>query len=231
MLNNLPTYISVVFGLTTLATIWLFYLASKKSIFIFFLLLGWILLQGVVAYTGFYTKTDIIPPRFLLSVIPPIFAILLLFFTEKGRNFIDSFDLKKLTILHTIRIPVEIVLLLLFLNKTIPELMTFEGLNWDILSGITAPIVYYFGFVKKVIGKRILIFWNIACLVLLINIVVIAILSAPFPFQKLAFDQPNIAVLHSPFIWLPSCVVPIVLFSHLVAIRAVLKNKYSKISL
>jgi hypothetical protein len=40
-----------------------------------------------------------------------------------------------------------------------------------------------------------------------------------FPFQQFAFDQPNIAVLYFPFIWLPSCVVPLVLLSHLAAIR------------
>jgi hypothetical protein len=59
----------------------------------------------------------------------------------------------------------------------------------------------------------------VICLGLLINIVSNAILSAPFPFQQFAFDQPNIAVLYFPFIWLPCCVVPLVLLSHLAAIR------------
>lgn len=93
--------------------------------------------------------------------------------------------------------------------------MTFEGRNFDILSGLTAPIIFYFGFVTKQLDRKVILIWNFICLALLINIVVVAILSAPFPFQQFAFDQPNIAVLYFPFNWLPSCVVPLVLLSHL----------------
>lgn len=136
----------------------------------------------------------------------------------------DGLDIKTLTLLHIVRIPVEIVLFWLFVHNTVPELMTFEGRNFDIFSGITAPIVFYFGFVKKRLNKKVLLAWNVICLGLLINIVTNAILSAPFPFQQFAFDQPNTAVLYFPFNWLPACVVPLVLFSHLVAIRWTLKR-------
>lgn len=107
----------------------------------------------------------------------------------------------------------------------IPELMTFEGRNFDIISGISAPLIYYFGFVQKRLSNKIIIIWNVLCLMLLFNIVINAVFSAPFPFQKFAFDQPNIAILYFPFNWLPSCVVPIVLFSHIVVIRQLLKVK------
>jgi len=51
-------------------------------------------------------------------------------------------------------------------------------------------------------------------------------LSAPSPIQKIAFEQPNIAILYFPFCWLPTFIVPIVLFSHLVAVRKlVLRTK------
>jgi hypothetical protein len=97
--------------------------------------------------------------------------------------------------------------------------MTFDGSNFDILAGLTAPLVYYQAFVRKKLTQRMLLLWNIACLGLLINIVLTAILAAPTPFQQTAFDQPNIAISYFPFIWLPSVVVPIVLIAHLVAIR------------
>jgi hypothetical protein len=61
--------------------------------------------------------------------------------------------------------------------------------------------------------------WNFICLGLLFNIVVHAVLSAPLPFQQLAFDQPNVAILYFPYVWLPAFIVPVVLLSHLVAIR------------
>lgn len=105
------------------------------------------------------------------------------------------------------------------------SLQTFEGRNFDIISGLTAPAIFYFGFIKNQIDKKLILVWNFICLGLLINIVVNAVLSAPFPFQKFAFDQPNIAVLYFPFNWLPSCVVPLVLLSHLATIRQLLNEE------
>jgi hypothetical protein len=229
-LDKLPTYISLVFILTTIVTICFFYLATKNSTTTLVILILWLIVQAVIGLSGFYTVTDTMPPRFLLLVLPPLLFIIGLFVTVKGRQYLDSLDAKFLTILHIIRIPVELVLLWLFIHKAVPKLMTFEGRNFDILSGLTAPLIYYFGFIKKQIGKKIILLWNIICLGLLINIVIIAVLSAPFPFQKFAFDQPDIAVLYFPFVWLPCCVVPLVLLSHLVTIRQLLNRQKKNIN-
>lgn len=53
----------------------------------------------------------------------------------------------------------------------------------------------------------------------LLFIVSIAILSSPLPIQQLAFDQPNIALLIFPYTFLPTCVVPIVLMSHILLLK------------
>lgn len=224
-MENLPIYISIVFCLTTILTVGLFYKATNNSKTTLAILLIWLIIQALIGFSGFYTATDTLPLRFLLLLLPPLLFIIGLFTTSNGRQFIDSLDTKKLIILHTVRIPVEIVLFWLFINKTVPELATFEGRNFDILSGLTAPIVFYFGFIRKQLGRKTILTWNFICLGLLINIVVNAILSAPFPFQQFAFDQPNIAVLYFPFNWLPSCIVPLVLLSHLATIRQLLIEK------
>ncbi len=223
-MENLPRYIPLVFGITTILTVLLFYKASRFDKTTLLVLCSWLVLQSILGIKGFYTITNTIPPRFLLLVLPPVLFISILFLTSRGRKYLDNLDLKTLTILHIVRIPVEIVLFWLFLSKTVPELMTFEGRNFDILSGLTAPFVFYF-VIKNKISKKVILLWNILCLGLLFNIVTLAIFSAPFPFQKLAFDQPNIAVLYFPFVWLPCCVVPLVLISHLVSIRQIIFQK------
>ncbi len=218
-MENLPSYVSIIFGLTTALTVFLFYKAANYSKPVIIILLAWLALQTTIALTGFYTITDTMPPRFALLVLPPLIFTGVLFFTTWGNHFINTLNIKTLTLLHIIRIPVEIVLLWLFLAKAIPKIMTFEGRNFDILSGVSAPLIYYFCFVKKRLSQNIVLIWNVICLLLLINIVTIAVLSAPFVFQKFAFDQPNTAVFHFPFIWLPGCIVPIVLISQLAAIK------------
>lgn len=208
----------VFFILTTLLTVFLFWKATRYSKPVLFLLAGWLVLQAGIAVTGFYLRMDILPPRFLLLVLPPLLLTIVLFCLPRGRRFIQSLDMASLTLLHTVRIPVELVLYGLFLQKAVPCIMTFECGNYDIVSGLTAPLAWYFGVVKKSLNRTVVLLWNLVCMGLLFNIVRIAVLSAPSPFQQLAFDQPNTAVMHFPYVWLPCCIVPLVLFSHLAAV-------------
>lgn len=228
-MQNISILVSIPFILTTFITVWLFYKASNNHKPALYFIMVWIIIQGVLGIYKFYLKTDVLPPRFIFLLGPGILLIVLLFTLKKGKVFIDRLDIKKLTLLHSVRVPVEIILFYIFLNGAIPVYMTFEGYNYDIIAGISAPIIYYLVFILKKGNPTILLFWNFLCLALLINIIIIAILSTPTPFQKLAFDQPNIGIFIFPFVWLPSIVVPIVLFSHLVCIRQILllktKNK------
>lgn len=237
MIHKLPFYLGHAFELTTLLTLLLFYWMLKKSgpkivqdnlRIIYYGLVLWIALQGILSFFYVYTNTLAqFPPRImLLGVFPMLLAILLLFITKKGKEFIDGLSLQYLTLINLVRIPVELVLYLLFINRTIPEVMTFEGRNFDIIAGLTALPMMYLVFSKgQLIKPRLLLAWNIICLALLLNIVITAILSVPSPFQKLGFEQPNIAILYLPFSWLPTFIVPVVLFGHLVSIRQLLKHK------
>jgi len=225
MMLHLPLYLPVIFILTTLLTLAFFYKASRYSKPTLFILLVWIMVQGTVSYIGFYTNTYAMPPRFALLIGPPLLVIIFLFVTKKGRGYLDGFDARTLTYLHAVRVPVEMVLLGLSVWGAIPELMTFEGRNFDVFSGITAPFVAYLGYRTQRRNKALLLAWNFICLGLLFNIVIHAILSAPTPFQQMAFEQPNIAVFYFPFVWLPCCVVPLVLLSHLVSIRQLIRHK------
>lgn len=158
-------------------------------------------------------------------LLPPILLAVGMAVTKKGKAFIDSLDLKQLTLIHTIRISLEIMLFLLFTAKVVPEIMTFEGRNFDIVSGLTAPVVYYLVFVKKSMNRTAMIAWNFIALGLALNIVITAILSARTPLQQFGFEQPNIIVEYFPFNWLPSVVVPLLLFSHFVTLRYLFLGK------
>jgi hypothetical protein len=226
-MKNLPLYLPALMMAATLLTLYFLYRASCNRKLILLVSFLWLGIQAAIGLTGFYLTEDTVPPRFGLLIIPPLVIIIFCFATKNGKAFLDKFDPKWLTILHVARIPVELVLLGLFLERYVPELMTFEGRNFDIISGITAPIVFYFGYLKKKLNRNILLGWNFVCLLLLLNIVINAILAAPVPFQQFAFDQPNTGVLYFPFVWLPCFIVPVVFFSHLVAIRQLITQKQS----
>ena len=225
MIPELPMYLNILFIATTLLAVFLFYKAANQSGTTLIIIVAWLLLQAAVAFTGFYKITTGFPPRFALLAFPAVLFIAILFITAKGRTYLDSLDAKTLTLLHIVRIPVELTLYWLFLNKAVPQVMTFAGRNYDIIAGLSAPIVYYFGFVRKNLNRTALIAWNILCLGLLANIVITAVLSVPTAFQQFGFEQPNTAILYFPFVWLPCCVVPLVLLSHLAILRKLILNK------
>lgn len=221
----LPVYIPLTFLLTTALCIFWFWQATNKSKVVLFILLSWCTLQSIVAFTGFYSVTNTMPPRFILLAGPAMITIVLLFLFPRSKAWMDTLDLQKLTLLHAVRFPVELVLYWLCLEQFVPELMTFEGRNFDILSGLTAAPILYLVFQRKKLGPGLLLFWNFVCLILLLNIVFLAVCSAPTLFQKFAFEQPNVAVFYFPFVLLPACIVPLVLLSHLVAIRRLVSGK------
>lgn len=213
---NLPVYIPIFFVTCLIYTSIVFFKATKpsKSFFVGYLI--WLILQGGLAYSGFYLNVKAIPPRLIFVLFPAILFIVLCLTTQKGKTWLLQWNTRKLTLVHWVRIPIEIILYLLFTNKAIPELMTFAGRNFDILAGITAILIYFYQ--AKSTNKKVLIAWNIAGIILLFNIVINAILSTPFPFQQFAFDQPNWAVLYFPYVWLPAAIVPLVMFSHFASI-------------
>lgn len=229
MMAEVPAYVSVVFILTVLLTVGIFLYAIAKAglrsgpgMFLFVFVPAWMAIQAVLTNAGFFQNFDVLPPRTFAYGPLPFFFLTFVYVIFFRKRFLDNMPLTVLTLIHVIRIPIEFVLLWLSQHGQVPVEMSFEGRNFDILSGITAPIVYFLAFRKGEPNRTLLIIWNIAALALLTNIVTIAVLAFPSPFQMVGFDQPNIGVTYFPFIWLPGVVVPIVFFCHLASLSKLL---------
>ncbi len=222
-MSTLPAVIDFFFVLTVLLTVALFLRAVPRPGLALPLLSSWLLVQSALAISGFYTIVSTLPPRLALLAGPPLLLLMVpLLLTARGRNWLDGLSLPRLTLLHAVRIPVELLLFGLYVCGTVPRLMTFEGRNWDIIAGLSAPVVCYLVFRRQSLGRTGLLLWNLAGLGLLLNIVALAALSLPSPLQQMGFEQPNVAILHFPFALLPGLVVPLVLLAHVAAIRRLL---------
>lgn len=210
-----PASLALLFGASALFSVILCWKSANYSKPLILVILFWIGFQSALGIRGFYLDSSSFPPKIALLVAPAFLTIFLLFLLPKGRSFVHSLNPETLCLIHTVRIPVEIGLYGLFLNHLVPADMTFEGGNFDLFSGISAPFVFWFGYRKKQLNRFWLVTWNVVCLFLLLNVVSKGILSAPSAIQQLNFDQPNQAVLHFPVNLLPAVIVPLVLFSHL----------------
>lgn len=185
----------------------------------------WLALVSVLSIRGFFSNFDTFPPRLMIVLFVPlitlVWALLISKTTKELLPFISS---KALAALQVFRLFVEILLWMLFVQNLLPIQMTFEGRNFDILAGITGPIIAYLAYSKNV-GKTGVIIWNIACLCLLINIVATAILSIPGPLRYFMNEPANTIVAQFPIIWLPAFLVPLAYSLHFLSLRQLINQK------
>ena len=135
----------------------------------------------------------------------------------------EQFNVFWIVYAQSFRMIMEFILWLLYRYSIIPVQMTFAGRNFDILIGFTAPFVAYFCFIKKTWSPKVALIWNFAGLLLLGNIVVVALLSTPYPFRVFMNEPANTLVFSFPFVWLPAFVVPFALLLHLISIKRLWK--------
>jgi len=223
MIELLPSWINILFILACVYTIFLFHFSNGKPTRITLLIILWSIIQSILAYTGFYEVVESIPPRFALILIPTTLVIICSFLPKPRKWMIKNRNIEVSTFLHSVRLPVEIILHSLFIISLVPEMMTYSGFNYDIIMGISAPIVGLL-YLKNIIGKSILLVWNILGLMLIFTILIIGIFSAELPFQLFNYDQPNQAVKYFPFVLLPSTIVPLVIWTHISDIIKIIKK-------
>ena len=182
-------------------------------------LVGWLALTGMLAERGFFDDFQSIPPRLVLALGLPLLTLLALTFSRRIAPLLAALPPAWPVAAQTFRIPVEIVLWRLAVAGVIPELLSFTGRNVDILVGLTAPVVAYACFVRRAWPARVAVWWNWAGIVILLNVVVHAQLSAPTPWRIFETDPPTTFIADWPYIWLPDFLVPLAWLLHAVSLR------------
>jgi hypothetical protein len=180
-------------------------------------LVVWALFLSAWALSGMGGRFDLFPLNAAPVLIIPLVAIVVVTFSGKVKQLLPLVSQQSIIYLQVFRVFVEILLWALFVQNLLPEQMTFEGLNFDIVSGLTAPLAAIF-LVKSRAG---LIVWNLVCLGLLINIVTVAILSMPGPFRMFDNEPANTIVFVFPYILLPGMLVPLAYGLSFLSIRKV----------
>jgi len=182
-------------------------------------LAGWLALTATLADRGFFEDFYSLPPHMLLAIGPPLLGLLALTFVSRLDALLAALPRSWPIGAQAFRIAVELVLWRLAVAGVAPEIMTFTGRNVDILVGLSAPMVAYFCFVRRVWPERVAAWWNVAGIVILVNVVVHAQLSAPTRFRVFETEPPTTFIGDVPYIWLPAFLVPLAWALHAVSLR------------
>ena len=178
----------------------------------------WMSIMAFAAGRGFFAQWDALPPRLIMVLVPNIIIFIA---RSKMVNKLVHYVPREWPVgVQSFRILMEICLWWLALEAIIPERMSFEGWNFDILTGLTAPLIAW-AIAKGKASNSLILWWNIFGLFLVTFIVVIAIMSMPTPFQVFTEEPANRVMAYLPFIWLPGFVVPVAYLMHIVSIKQV----------
>jgi hypothetical protein len=182
------------------------------------LIIFWLVLLKYLAANHILDDWNAMPPRIMIVVLPPLVFMIYLMFSKRVKIYLRAIPSNWLIFIQSYRILVELILFRLLVENVIPVQMSFEGRNWDILTGITALIAGYFTATGRM-SRRAIILWNVFGLILLINIVTVAILSTPLPIRSFMNEPANTVVAYFPFVWLPGFIVPVAYTMHALSIR------------
>ena len=183
------------------------------------LLIIWLILLGILSTRGFFSNFSALPPRLSFALLVPLPVVLFFMRSGAGKRLLQQIQPQWLIYLQSFRILVEVAIWLLVQNKLLPVQLSFEGRNFDILTGLFAFPVGYYCFVKKSWPPVIAVLYNIAGLLLLVNVVTISTLSMPTPL-RVFHNQPDSSLLTTfPFIYLPGVLVPFAYTVHILSLR------------
>lgn len=182
--------------------------------------LAWIVIVCVIVGSGAMERLPLhgLPFFFGAVLIAGVWSGL----SPLGGRIAAGVPLVGLVGFHAFRVPLELVLHSWAGQGTIPQTMTWDGQNWDIISGALAIIVAPFAIRSRALA------WgaNIVGAVLLLNVIRVAAMSSPLPIGW-GQDPPLLLALHLPYALIAPVCVAGALAGHIVLTRALLMKRNS----
>lgn len=187
---------------------------------------GWLIYIVVLTNSGALANTGL-PPRIPILVVFPVFIFIGWLFTSKRNSELIAAVPDGLPVyLQSFRIVVELLLLEAYRQHVLPRSATFEGYNFEVVTGITAVVVGYIGYTRALLPKWVLLTWNITGLATLAIVVFIIISHAYLPglwHDNEQFSMKDFATL--PYMLLAGFLMPLAVFMHIMSIIKTIKKQ------
>lgn len=179
------------------------------------LLFSWLAYISVFSACGIFTVASL-PPRIPILLVFPTFAFMIYFFrSKKFKAFIAHTPPSWPIYIQSFRIVVELLILGMFLKGIFPKAATFEGYNFDIVMGLSAPVIGYVGFRKNAPNRLMVTLWNIAGFITLAAVVFVILSQAYFPHlwgvNESLVSKGGFAF---PYTFLAGFLMPVAVFLH-----------------
>jgi len=165
-------------------------------------------------------RFDTVPPTMGVLLIASWAMALRLGLGRTGSRLAQSTPLALLVLVQAFRLPLELLMHRAYGEGLMPVQMSFSGRNFDIVTGTTALLL---GVAMTAwrgrVPPRLVLAWNVIGTLLLANVLVIALLSAPTPLRVFMNEPANVWIAHAPWVWLATVFVPAAIAGHVIIFR------------
>jgi hypothetical protein len=193
--------------------------AKKKRLQLFISMLIW---QGYVffiASTGILQNYEL-PPRFVILLVLPTFIFTGIFiYKNRNNQWIQNIPGSTLVYYQSFRLLIETLFVFSVAQDILHKNVTLEGYNYDMIFAITAPIVAFLVFNKKLLSKKVALVWNYFGLAVIAFIIFLFVTTTFFP-GFYGSDVPLMPMEFAtyPYMLVAGFLMPSAVFMHVLSI-------------
>ncbi|MEM1451302.1 MAG: hypothetical protein AAGI22_19445 [Planctomycetota bacterium] len=181
----------------------------------------WAGLTAVVPLSGVLYADLPVPPPMAFFAVSNVVAVVLAF-SPVGTRLVAGLPIIAFVAPQALRLPLELVLHHWYEAGSLPMQMTYEGWNFDIVTGFAA-LALGLAWLRGPVDRRLVLVFNVVGLALLLAVATIAVVSAPVPFRRFP-DPPLLLPYHWPHAWIVPFGVSAALLGHLLTFRALARR-------
>lgn len=185
---------------------------------------AWLALTGAVSASGVLERAMMPPPLMIFFAASQLVAAAAAF-SALGTRLL-ALPVAALVGFQVFRLPLELILHHWAQAGTLPPQMTYEGHNFDVVTGLLALPVAWLA-ARRPPARAAVLAFNLIGLALLINVARIAAFSSPVPFRTYLQDPPVLLAFHFPYGWIVPICVGGALFGHLLVFRRLRRSSGS----
>jgi hypothetical protein len=178
--------------------------------------LAWMALTGALAASGVLARFELRPPPIAFLFAATLLLGVWLGLSRVGGRMAEGLPLHVLVLAQGFRLPLELVMHAAANEGTMPHVMSYDGYNFDIVTGASALLVG--ALLQRGAPRTLAYAWNALGVVLLVVVVSVALLSSP-SVRAFGDDEINSWVAYVPFVWLPSVLVAAAIAGHILVWR------------
>lgn len=161
-----------------------------------------------------------VPPTMMVVIVLSLALALRVGLSGVGGRIAAGVPLAALVGVQGFRLPLELLMHRAYGEGLMPVQMSYSGRNFDIVTGATAIVLAAaLWLAPQRVSPKLVMAWNALGFALLLNVLTIAILSAPTPLRVFTNEPANTWITQAPFVWLPAVFVAAALAGHLVIFR------------